>query len=129
MKDIGELCLSYGAEGNPTKNVTVTNVPQTWNMILVHHTLNVTFAINRHVWSDQLHTYTQNVSGYRQVTIGMNCSSTTDRCWIRIYWLIGSVKVLVHDWKLVTDGTAYNTFSVQSEMVMVTVTSWAAAVH
>ena len=122
VQDLYSVGIAFGAMGDPTKNVTVTNFPQIWNMNIIPHAFNVTFAIERTVGTEE-HTYLQDISGYRQATIGINCSSTPDQLLAAVYWLVGGVRVQDISWIIASQESLYHTFDVQSEMIMITVVS------
>jgi hypothetical protein len=119
MKDLYAEILAFGTEGDPTKNVTVTNFPTEVNVNIVPHTLSVTFAIHKTTSGEDW--YTQNISGcYEQVTIGMFVWNTSvSDAHFAIYWIVGGVEVLYHSHTLLPKNHKVDTFPVQGEAIKI----------
>lgn len=118
MADISMNIEAFMTTGNPAKNVTVTNWPITLNVSIIPTTLNLTLAINRDVGTSG-HWYTQEISGYRQATVGIHSFAIPARLIVKVYWIIGGVELLYHEWSLASLEDVIETFIVQSEVLKI----------
>ena len=115
--DLYLLAGEYGSSGDPTKNVNVTNFPQTWNMNIVLQTLSVAFAEEEIIYGGT--TYTQNLAGYRQVTLLMYA---TDDTFFDVYWVVGGVEARYMHLELYAGSKGrVETFAVQGENITIVV--------
>ena len=102
------------------QNVTVTNFPTDLNINIVHHTLNVTFATEKTIGT-QWHFFKQNVSEYKQVTVGMKCIAGEPR--FEIDWIIGGVDYVDCQIDLLAGKSTFRTYEVQFETMCIGVKS------
>jgi len=95
VDDILSVALAYGSDGDSTKNVTVTNFPQVWEMKMVYSSLNLSLASNVLIQAGQSKEYTVDVQGYSHFTIGFDASP--NQVTVYIHFVVGGLDFQVYD--------------------------------
>jgi hypothetical protein len=84
MRDITQLCINFMATGDPTKNVNVTNFPQTYRIMHTTYTYAETFHAEQPLFGAPVWRYF-NTKGYRQITIALSINGNAS---VTISWAI-----------------------------------------